>query len=58
MFKGALEGRIKKFTDEHFLAAAHALANYIKEPTPEYIIPSVFDEGIADMVAEAVKKVG
>jgi len=58
MFKGALDARIKQFTDEHFLAAAHALADYIKEPTPEYIIPSVFDEGIADMVANAVKKVG
>lgn len=58
IFKGALEGRISQFTDEHYLAAAHALANYVKKPTPEYIIPSVFDEGIADMVAEAVKKVG
>lgn len=58
MFKGALEARIKQFNDDHFLAAANALAAYIKEPTPDHIIPSVFEEGIADMIAEAVKKVG
>lgn len=58
MFKGALSARIKQFTHEHFIAAAHALADHVKNPTPEHIIPSVFEEGIADMVANAVKKVG
>lgn len=58
MFKGALEGRIRQFNDEHFLAAAHALADHVKDPTPEHIIPSVLEEGIADMIANAVKKVG
>lgn len=58
MFKGALAGRIKQFTGEHFIAAANALAAHIKNPTPEHIIPSVFEEGIADMIADAVKKVG
>lgn len=58
MFKGALEGRIPQFRHEHFIAAAKALADYIKEPTPDHIIPSVFEDGIADMIADAVKKVG
>ncbi len=57
MFKGALDARIKQFTDAHFLAAAHALADHVKNPTAEHIIPSVFEPGIADMVANAVKKV-
>ncbi len=58
IFKGALEWRIKQFTDAHFLAAAHALADSVKNPTPECIIPSILEGGISDLVAEAVKKVG
>lgn len=58
LFKGALEARIKQFSQDHFLAAAYALADYIKQPSVERIIPSAFDEGVADIVATAVKKVG
>ncbi len=55
VFKGALELRVK-ITEKMKLAAAEALAGMIKKPTAEMIIPSVFDEGVADAVAEAVKK--
>lgn len=58
LFKWALEGRIKQFTDEHFLAAAYALAESVNNPTPDNIIPSALEQGIADMIANAVKKVG
>ena len=37
------------------IAAAEALASYVKEPTRERIIPGPFDPGIADIVAEAMK---
>ena len=56
IFKGVLEARIKKITMEMKIAAAHALADYIKEPTYEYFIPGPFDMGVAKAVAEAVKK--
>lgn len=58
LFKGALEARIKQFTQEHFLAAAFALADFVKKPTADNIIPSAFDKGVADIVAQSVKKIG
>lgn len=57
IFRGALDVRIPQITDEHKIAAAHALANAVKNPDCEHIIPSAFDEWIADLVAEAVKGV-
>ena len=43
--------------DEHKIAAAKALANFVKNPDLEHIIPSAFDEWVADKVAETVKNV-
>ena len=57
IFRGALDARIPQITDEHKIAAAKALANFVKNPDREHIIPSAFDEGVADKVAEAVKSV-
>ncbi|MDR0851000.1 MAG: NADP-dependent malic enzyme [Clostridiales Family XIII bacterium] len=56
MFKGALNARAKKITEEMKTAAAYALAGLItdNELTEEYVIPSVFKEGACDAVAEAV----
>ncbi len=56
IFKGALESRSRKITTEMKIAAAEALANMVKDPNPEKIIPGVFEEGVADAVAEEVKK--
>lgn len=56
IFKGALEARAESFTDEMKLAAARALAGMVENPTADKIIPGVFDDGIADVVAEEVKK--
>lgn len=58
IFKGSLAGRITQLTEAHFIAAADALAGAVGEATPERIIPSAFDEGIADVVSEAVMRVG
>ena len=57
IFRGALDSRISQITDEHKLAAANALANFVQNPDREHIIPSAFDEWVADVVAEAVKSV-
>ena len=56
IFKGALEIRAKRITDNMKLAAAEALANIIETPTPEEIIPYALDKTIVPKVAEAVKK--
>ena len=55
IFKGALEGRAKKITFEMMIASARAIARLV-EPTPEKILPEVFMEGLADAVAEEVKR--
>lgn len=54
IFRGALDQRAKKITPEMKLAAAYALADCVINPTREEIIPSVFDAGIAEKVANAV----
>ena len=58
IFKGALEARAPKITDEMKMAAARALADFVKddELSEEYVIPNAFEEGIADAVANAVKE--
>ncbi len=53
IFKGALKARVQ-ITDDMKVAAAEALAALVKEPHEEKIIPGVFDEGVADVIAAAV----
>jgi len=54
IFKGVFAARARKITTEMKLAAAQALADMVAEPTPERIIPGVFEEGVCDVVAKAV----
>lgn len=58
IFKGALEGRASQITEEMKIAAAEAIAEMIPEDklSEDYIIPLPFEQGVADRVAEAVKK--
>jgi len=53
IFRGALDVRAKDINDEMKLAAAYAIANFVKDPSPNKIIPSVFD-GVVSVVAPAV----
>ena len=55
IFRGALDGKAKKITKEMLLAAAMALANKIKSPTPEKIIPSPLEPDVMRAVASAVE---
>lgn len=57
LFKGALAARAKRITEEMKTAAAFALAGIVKddELAPDYIIPSAFYPGAADIVAAAVE---
>ncbi len=58
IFKGALEARARRITEDMMIAAAYAIASCVKPEQlgVECIIPSVFDKSIATVVAEAVKK--
>lgn len=54
IFRGALDNRVDKITEEHKLAAAQVIANFIENPTPEEIIPSIFIEGLSDQIAAVI----
>ncbi|WP_066715387.1 NAD(P)-dependent malic enzyme [Clostridium sp. Marseille-P299] len=57
IFKGALEGRASKITDEMKLAAAVAIANLVSEDelNEDFILPEAFDERVCEVVSNAVK---
>lgn len=54
VFKGALEAKAERISEGMKIAAAHALANLVKNPTVDKIIPGAFDEGVTEAVAKAV----
>jgi len=57
IFKGAIESRITQITDKMKIAAAEALANVVKKPTANRIIPDPFDKKVVPAVASAIKKI-
>jgi malate dehydrogenase (oxaloacetate-decarboxylating) len=57
IFRGALDSGAQQITETMKLAAAAAIAGLVERPTAEEIVPSVFQEGVADAVAEAIHRV-
>lgn len=55
IFRGALDARAPRITSAMKLAAAHAIAAYLRNPTREQIIPTTLDPAVAHHVAEAVR---
>lgn len=55
IFAGALKNRVTKITDEHKITAAEALASYVKNPTPDEIIPSPLDKWVSKIIADSIK---
>lgn len=58
VFKGALAAKAEQITEAMKVAAAYAIADSVTETqlNETHIMPSVFQEGVADAVAEAVAK--
>lgn len=56
IFRGALDAKATQITSKMKLAAAHALANCVPNPTAEHLLPNALDKSVAKIVAEAVKK--
>lgn len=54
VFRGALDAGATQISEEMKIAAAHAIAGYVKDPTPEKILPDPLDRGVAQVVAAAV----
>ena len=72
IFRGALDARAKKITQDMLIAAVQALAELAREPVPaavlkayklkklkfgpDYILPKPFDPRLAERVPQAVAK--
>ncbi|MBI2410798.1 MAG: NAD-dependent malic enzyme [Candidatus Kerfeldbacteria bacterium] len=56
IFRGALDIAARSITEEMKLAAAYALAAYVKSPSAEHIIPDALDKHVALVVADAVRQ--
>ena len=55
IFRGALDHGVKKITDQHKLAAAEALANLVENPTVDKVVPTAFDKGVVEAVANVIR---
>lgn len=54
MIKGAIKANLSSISLEHKLKASYALANVVKNPTPNHIIPSVFEAGVVDAIVKSL----
>ena len=57
IFRGALDARAPRITPGMKLIAAHAIADAVKDPSPDKIIPPALSERVAYHVASAVEMV-
>lgn len=54
IFRGALDNKVTKITDQHKIAAAQAIAALVDQPTPDKIIPSVLDDRLVPTIAKVI----
>jgi len=54
IFKGALQKKLKKLTQKEFYKASCALAQCVKKPTKNKIIPSIFEKNLAFKIANSI----
>jgi len=54
IFRGALDARATRITDEMKIAAAHAIADYVPRPQRDRILPNILDKDVTKAVAKAV----
>ena len=55
IFRGALDHGVKKITDQHKLAAAEALAGLVENPTIDKVVPTAFDKGVVEAIANVIR---
>jgi malate dehydrogenase (oxaloacetate-decarboxylating) len=56
IFRGALDSRAAMIDEMMKIAAAHALAKTVGEPTADRILPDALDRSVAPKIAEAVRQ--
>lgn len=55
IFRGALDNKVSKITDDHKIAAAHVIANLVAKPSADEIIPSPFTPGLVKAIADVIR---
>ncbi len=55
IFRGALDNRVRKITDDMKMKAAKAIANLVAKPTAQKILPDMFDKRVAPAVAKVIR---
>ncbi len=55
IFRGALDHRVRRITQEMLMAAARNLAALVAHPTAEHIMPDIFDPKVVPAVADAIR---
>lgn len=55
IFRGAIDHKVTKITEEMKLNAARAIAALVKKPTAQRIVPDMFDKKVAKAVAKVIK---
>ncbi|HUO50813.1 MAG TPA: NADP-dependent malic enzyme [Candidatus Paceibacterota bacterium] len=55
IFRGALDRKVPKITQEMKLKAAKAIANLVKKPSAQKIVPDMFDKKVAPAVAKVIR---
>ncbi|HEU4716117.1 MAG TPA: NADP-dependent malic enzyme [Candidatus Saccharimonadales bacterium] len=55
IFRGALDNKVTKITDQHKIAAAEVIASLVETPDAEHVIPPVFDERLVPAIASVIK---
>jgi malate dehydrogenase (oxaloacetate-decarboxylating) len=58
IFRGALDGSFTKITDKMKSIAARTVADYVKHPTPNKILPNPLDRNVARVIARDIVKRG
>lgn len=56
VFRGLLDARLPEVTTDMKVAAARAIADYVKVPSRDRIIPEAIDRGVAAVVAETISQ--
>lgn len=54
IFRGALDHRVARITDDMKLKAAKAIAALVRKPTAKRIVPDMFDKRVAKAVAKVI----
>lgn len=55
IFRGALDNRIKQFTESMFIRAAEVIAGHVENPTQDQLLPAQFDKSVVQAVKEVIR---